>query len=127
MAEKLTIFEQLGGSYIEINGLLYPMFDKPTIKSGNVRIGKYGHIWMNYMKENYPDRYRNLFRRGIVEIKVSEINEEAYELLDTISEQYIKREMPEGCDSTLDMWKVREQARQVAEEIVLQEVVLRRR
>ena len=44
-------------------------------------------------------------------------------MLDTISEQYIKREIPEGCDSMMDMWKLREQARQLAEEVVLQEVV----
>lgn len=95
------------------------------MKSENVWMGKYGHMWMDYMKENYPDRYRNLFRRGMLKVKASEINVEAYELLDTISEQYIKREMPEGCDSMMDMWKLREQARQLSEEIVLQEEVLR--
>lgn len=125
MSEELTIFEQLGGSYIEINGLLYPVIDKPTMKSENVWVGKYGHMWIDYMKENYPDRYRNLFRRGMLEVEASEINAEAYELLDTISEQYIKREMPEDCGSTMDMWELREQARHVAEEMVLQEVVLR--
>lgn len=124
MAEELTIFEQLGGRYIEKNGLFYPVFDKPTIKRENVWVGKYGHMWLDYMKENYPDRYRNLFYRGVLEIKASEINEEAYDLLDAISEQYFKQEMPESCNSTLDMWGLREQARQVAEEIVLQEVVL---
>lgn len=62
---------------------------------------------------------------GMLEVKASEINAEAYELLDTISEQYIKREMPEDCGSTMGMWKLREQARQLSEEMVLQEVVLR--
>ena len=125
MSEELTIFEQLGGSYIEINGLLYPVIDNPTMKSENVWVGKYGHMWIDYMKETHPDRYRDLFRRGMLEVEASEINAEAYELLDTISEQYIKREMPENCGSTMDMWKLREQARHVAEEMVLQEVVLR--
>lgn len=123
MSERLTIFEELGVSYIEKDGLLYPKIDKPTIK--NVWVGKYGHIWLDYMRESYPDRYRNLFRRGMLEIKASEINAEAYGLLDTISEQYIKREIPVGCDSTMDMWKLRERARQLAEEVVLQEVVFR--
>lgn len=123
MSEELIIFEQLGGSYIEKNGLLYPVFDEPTIKSENVWVGKYGHMWMDYMKENYPERYRNLFHRGMLEVKASEINAEAYELVDAISEQYIKIEIPEGCDSTMDMWKLREQARQLAEELVLQEVI----
>ena len=124
MSERLTIFEELGVSYIEKDGLLYSMIDEPTIK--NVWVGKYGHIWLDYIRQSYPNRYRNLFRRGILEIKASEINAEAYGLLDTISEQYIKREIPEGCDSTMDMWKLRERARQLAEEVVLQEVVFRR-
>lgn len=125
MSEELTIFEQLGGSYIEKDGLLYPVIDESTIKSENVWVGKYGHMWMDYMKENYPERYRNLFRRGALEVKASEINAEAYRVLDTISEQYTKREIPVGCDSTMDMWQLREQVRQLAEEIVLQEVVFR--
>lgn len=125
MSEELTIFEQLGGSYIEKDGLLYPVIDEYTIKSANVWAGKYGHMWMEYMKEKYPERYRNLFHRGALEVKASEINAEAYGLLDTISEQYIKGEIPECCYSTMDMWKLREQARQMAEEVVLQEVVFR--
>ena len=125
MSEELTIFEQLGGSYIEKDGLLYPVIDESTIKSENVWVGKYGHMWMEYMKENYPERYINLFRRGALEVKASEINAEAYRVLDTISEQYTKREIPVGCDSTMDMWQLREQVRQMAEEVVLQEVVFR--
>ena len=125
MSERLTIFEELGVSYVEKDGLLYPMIDEPTIKNKNVWVGKYGHIWLDYMRESYPDRYRNLFRRGMLEIKASEKNEEAYEVLDTISEQYIQREILEGCDSTMDMWKLREQAQKLAEEVVLQEVVFR--
>ncbi len=123
MSEELTIFEQLGGSYIEKDGLLYPMIDEPTIK--NVWVGKYGYIWLDYMKKSCTDRYRNLFYRGMLEIKASEINKEAYEVLDIISEKYIQRKIPEGCDSTMDIWKLREQARQMAEEVVLQEVVFR--
>lgn len=125
MSEELTIFEQLGGSYIEKDGLLYPVIDESTIKSENVWAGKYGHMWMEYMKEKYPERYRNLFRRGALEVKASEINAEAHRVLDTISEQYTEREIPVSCDSTMDMWKLREQARQMAEEVVLQEVVFR--
>lgn len=77
MGEKLTIFEQLGGSYIEKDGLFYPVFDVSTIKNKKIGAGKYGHMWLGYMRECYPDRYRNLLRRGILDIKASEINEEA--------------------------------------------------
>lgn len=82
-------------------------------------------MWLGYMRECYPDRHRNLLRRGILDIKASEINEEAYEVLDTISEQYIQKEIIEGCNSTIHMWKLREQAHQLAEGIVLQEGVFR--
>lgn len=42
MSEELTIFEKLGGSYIEKDGLLYPVIDESTIKSENVWVGSMG-------------------------------------------------------------------------------------
>ena len=57
----MTIFEELGIAYEERDGLFYPNISMAT---ENVNIGKYGHLWMEYMKENAPDRYRNLLRFG---------------------------------------------------------------
>ena len=61
MVLAMTIFEESGIAYEERDGLFYPNISMAT---ENVNVGKYGLLWMEYMKENAPDRYRNLLRFG---------------------------------------------------------------
>lgn len=116
----MTIFEELGIAYEERDGLFYPDISMAT---ENVNIGKYGLLWMEYMKENAPDRYRNLLRFGRLKKKALEVNEEAYEMLESIEMKYLAKHKPVNSASTMEMWKLREQARMVAEEEVLLTVV----
>ena len=97
-------------------------------KVGNIRncrltYRNYGLLWMEYMKENAPDRYRNLIRFGRLKKKASEVNEEAYEMLESIEIKYLAKHKPVNSASTMEMWKLREQTRMVAEEKVLPTVV----
>jgi hypothetical protein len=54
-----------------------------------------------------------------------EVNEEAYEMLDTIMNRYLQKHKPANPTSTMEMWKLREQAKQIAEEEVYETVVCR--
>ena len=55
--KDLSLFEQMGGTYFEKDGLLYPIFlTKQDVEQ--IEVGKYGLLWISFMKENYPDRYR---------------------------------------------------------------------
>jgi len=69
MAEK-TIFEQLDVQYEERDGIFYPLLS--TERSENVDVGKYGHLWMNYIKEEFPVRYNSLLRFGNLEERAAE-------------------------------------------------------
>lgn len=60
---------------------------------------------------------------GQLRQKAAEINEEANELLERIMQQYLQKHKPENPDSTMEMWQLREQAKAMAEEVVLQDVV----
>jgi len=120
MVLAMTIFEELGITYEERVGLFYPNISMAT---ENVNVGKYGFLWMEYMKENAPDRYRNLLRFGRLKKKALEVNEEAYEMLESIEMKYLAKHKPVNSASTMEMWKLREQARMVAEEEVLLTVV----
>lgn len=84
----------------------------------HIEVGKYGVLWISFMKEKHPDRYRHHIRIGRLQSKVAEVNEEAYEMLDSISEKYLKKHKPVNPNSTMEMWKLREQAKQIAEEEV---------
>lgn len=131
MSRELSLYEAVGGTYTEIDGVFYPdiSMDDTATKSDTdsaittTDIGKYGHMWISYMKENHPDRYRHHIRMGQLYIKAQEVNGEAYEMLDRIMNQYLAKHKPKDKHSTMEMWKIREQARMLAEEVIYGEIV----
>jgi len=85
--EELSIFEQMGGTYTEKDGILYPNIrigEEETEAIQDTFSGKYGDLWKKYLKEKQLDRYYYLVRIGQLEQKAAEVDEEANELLDRI-------------------------------------------
>ena len=111
--------------YREVDGLLYPVLEIPDETENLARLGRYGRQAMNYLEENEPARYRNLLRTGRILEKMLEVEEEANQMMDRLQAQYLKKNKPQNPGSTMEMWKLREQARMMAEEIVLSEIVLK--
>lgn len=121
MSIELSTYEAMGGIYTEVNGVLYPNI---TISEEvDVWVGKYGLLWIDYTKSNHTDRYRHHIRMGTLNTKAFEVNEEAYEMLEGIVNQYLAKHKPHNSASTLEMWRLREQAKQMAEEVVLRDIV----
>ena len=123
MKKELSLFEQMGGTYTEIDGIFYPNLVLKPEK--NAFVGKYGTIWMSYMEEKYPMRVWELRMDGVLRVKAAEVNEEAMEVLDSMVQAYLKKHKPENPDSTMEMWRLREQARAIAEEFILEDIVCR--
>ena len=121
MSEQ-TLFEKLGVRYREQGGILYPLISV-EIKEENVDIGKYGRLWMKYIQSEYPQRYRILVRFGELHSKAIEVNEVAYELLEDIENEWLMKHKPKDKNSFTEMYRLRTQARLVAEEVVLHDVV----
>lgn len=124
MSEELSLYEAMGGTYKSVDGILYPdisISEEPEVTIGMV--GKYGLAWISYMKENHADRYRHHIRMGQLHSKAQEVNEEAYGMLDTITAKYLAKHKPMNSNSTMEMWKLREQAKQLAEEVIYGEIV----
>ena len=121
MKKELSIFEQMGGTYTEIDGIFYPnLVVKPE---KNVMTGKYGAIWMSYIEENYPMRYVELSSGGELRQKAAEVNEEAMDRMDTMVQAYLKKNKPKNPNSTMELWQLMEQARVIAEEFILEDIV----
>ena len=76
-----TTFEKLGIPYEERDGIFYPVLVAGTEQT-DIEAGKYGRMWVKYIKEEYPMRYKSLVRFGELEERANEVNETAYELLD---------------------------------------------
>ncbi|MBQ4058264.1 MAG: TnpV protein [Lachnospiraceae bacterium] len=121
MSREISTYEAMGGTYTEVDSVLYPNI--VVSKEANVWVGKYGLLWMDYIKSNHADRYRHHIRMGTLNTKVLEVNEEAYEMLEGIVNQYLAKHKLSDEASTMEMWRLREQAKQMAEEFVLNDVV----
>ena len=89
------------------------------------KLGKYGRMAMKYLEEMEPQRYKTLFRFGKLAEKMQEVEEEANSLLEMLMEQYLAKHKPQNPSSTMEMWKLREQAKMQAEEVVLSQIVMR--
>ena len=53
MKKELSIFEQMGGTYTEVDGISIRILVVKPEK--NVMVGKYGTIWMRFMEEKISD------------------------------------------------------------------------
>lgn len=120
--EQKTVFEKLDVQYEERDGLLYPLITV-NIKEEDVNVGKYGRMWMQYLKSEYLQRYRSLLRFGELKYKAAEVNEVAYELLDDIESEWLQNHKPKNRNSFVEMYQLRTEARLIAEEVVLHDVV----
>lgn len=68
-----TTFEKLGIPYEERDGIFYPVLVAGTEKA-DIDVGKYGRMWIKYIKEEYPMRYKSLVRFGELEERADEVN-----------------------------------------------------
>ena len=98
-------------TYKEVDGLLYPQIEMPDETEDLTKLGKYGRMAMNYLKENEPARYKTLMRFGKMYEKMSAVEEEANQLYDQLEMQYLAKHKPQNPSSTMEMWKIREQAK----------------
>ena len=123
MSRELTLIEKIGVEFEERDGLFYPLLNGNAL--GNCvktkDLGKYGHLWINFMQGAYPERYRSLVRFGLLEEKAVAVNEEAYELLCGMEETLLKGKDTEK--SFAETYILRTQVRMLMEEIVMREVV----
>ena len=118
-----TTFEKLGIPYEERDGIFYPVLVAGTEKA-DIEAGKYGQMWIKYIKEEYPMRYKSLVRFGELEERANEVNETAYELLDDIEAKWLKKHKPENPDSFTEQLQLRTHTRMMSEEIVIMDVVM---
>ena len=120
-----SLYETLGGTYLEENEHLIPNVTLP--EQTDYQIGKYGRMHLDYIKNHRRGRYTTLLTEGKLNALLHEIDLEANEMLETIIPRLATER---GIDENL---KARDMLRWVAEmnnikanaeEIVLREVVL---
>lgn len=121
----MTLFEELGVEYKEVDGILYPLLSVDEAEYNLEDIGKYGRLWLGYMEENKPSEYHHMARTGQLRKRVEAVNEEAYERLDNIEENWLKKHMTGKKKTFMEQLYLRNQARAMAEEIVINEIMFK--
>ena len=119
-----TLYENLGGTYHEENGHLIPNVTLP--EQTDYQIGKYGRMYLDYIKNHRRGRYTTLLTEGKLNARLHEIDLEATEMLDTIIPRLATER---GIDENLkarDMLRWGTEMNNIkasAEELVLNEII----
>ena len=89
-------------------------------------IGKYGSLFLNFLRENYPGRHAFLLGETVLRDVCAEVDREAREMMETVQSQLrAKKPRPKG--DFLATVQYETAIRDQAEEIVLNEIVYKRR
>ncbi len=80
-----SIFEEMGGTYEMQGDYLIPCLTLPTEKEQP--IGLFGKRHLRYLKEHHRITYTNLLTSGRLNAYLANINRQAQERLETLTEQ----------------------------------------
>ncbi|MBQ6316060.1 MAG: TnpV protein [Oscillospiraceae bacterium] len=117
-----SVFEEMGGTYSDINGYLIPNL---TI-SDSPPLGKWGRMRRRYLKEHRPALYSSMLLTGRLDQHLAEIDRSCEEQLEFIMQQLATKEgMTEALKAADQMEWVRHMnsIQNRAEEIILHELV----
>ena len=81
-----TIFEEMGGTYVRQGDYLIPCLTLPTEKETN-SIGVWGQRHLRYLKEYHRLTYTNLLTSGKLNAYLADIDKQAQECFETLTEQ----------------------------------------
>ena len=115
-------FEELGGTYREENGLIVPDVELPEQKP----LGKYGKMHLDYLKQHRRGRYYALLGEGRLNAYLSEIDEQAHEMISSLIVEFAKTQ---GIDEHLKetdqlRWiQMMNNVKTQVEEIVLKQII----
>ena len=120
-----NLYEKLGGTYREENGHFIP--NVPLPEQTDYRIGKYGRMHLDYIKQHRRGSYTTLLTEGKLNARLHEIDLEANKMFETIIPRLAAERGIEEDLKARDMlrWVAEmNNTKASAEEIILREVVL---
>lgn len=86
-----TIFEEMGGTYVQQGDYLIPCLTLPTEKETKP-IGIWGQRHKRYLKQNHRVLYMNLLTSGKLSGYLADIDEQAEDMFLRLVKQYAKAE-----------------------------------
>ena len=86
MNRENSIFEQMGGTYVQLGGYLLPSLVIAPIEESR-SIGKYGLLRKSYLKDHKTGWYQSMLLTGKLDKHLVDIDEQARERFERIIEQ----------------------------------------
>lgn len=86
MNRENSIFEQMGGTYVQLGGYLLPSLGIAPIEESR-SIGKYGLLRKSYLKDHKTGWYQSMLLTGKLDKHLVDIDEQARERFERIIEQ----------------------------------------
>ena len=83
-----SIFEEMGGTYSDINGYLIPNLTIPD----SPPLGKWGRMRRRYLKEHRPALYSSMLLTGRLDQHLAEIDEACEERMELLTRQMARQE-----------------------------------
>ncbi|WP_317367401.1 TnpV protein [uncultured Tyzzerella sp.] len=111
----------------ENNGLSYELGEDsmyyPTIEIMELKVGKYGKLAMEHMRELNQIDYNSLGIRGKLPEIFNDIDNKVYEMIDRLMEKKLKEEPIQDEWNVLEIERHKKMLHREVEEIVLKEIV----
>ncbi len=113
-------------SYKEKNGLFYPEIQISNNNQDNP-LGKYGSMCMEFLHDEYPERYQQLLMSGELLPLMHKINDEAHTKIEKLSESYLQLDEYKLTDDAIENYRIRNTVQILAESNIIRSYILKKR
>ena len=111
-------------SYHEQDGMLLPNLQISNCVEDDCPLGRYGRMALSYLRDNYPDRYMTLKMDGSFMETMHQVQREATEQIERLTQQMLRDAPMPVTDDILERTRHLNDLKSMAEETILQSVVL---
>lgn len=113
--EKRIIDEKTGIEYVLVDDVYYLIL---ALEDEGINFGKYGRMRLNYLKEHRTELYAEMLVRETLYKHIEDIQREALDMTEKLEKQYIERNPLPNNSRFLENYRIRQEARDYADEIV---------
>lgn len=111
-------------SYHKQDGMLLPNIQISNCTEDDRPLGRYGRMALSYLRDNYPNRYTALKMDGSLMEIMHRIQREATEQIERLTQQMLRDAPMPVTDDILERARHLNDLKSMAEETILQSVVL---
>ena len=108
------------------NGMMYPELQiSENPQTDRMPVGRYGKLWKEYMMEKHPHRLSELVAQGKVKEVILKVDEEAEQRKERFIQQFLLKQPMPDTEDTMERAGHMNSLTKQAEEIVLDELVMK--